>query len=43
MESIENLYTAGIAIPPDRLTVVGAATDPGSKRALFLALQTRLR
>ena len=42
-EHVESLYTAGAVIPPDRLTVVGAATDPGSKRALFLALQTRPR
>jgi hypothetical protein len=42
-EKVENLYTAGAVIPPDRLTVVGAATGPRSKRALFLALQTRPR
>jgi len=42
-EHVENIYTAGVVIPPDRLTVVGAASDPRSKRALFLALQTRPR
>ncbi len=42
-ENVESLYTAGAVIPPDRLTVVGAASDPRSKRALFLALQTRPR
>ena len=42
-EDVESLYTAGVVIPPDRLTVVGAARDPKSNRALFLALQTQLR
>jgi hypothetical protein len=42
-ESVEDLYTAGMVLPAGRLKLVGAASDPNSRRALFLALQTRLR
>jgi len=42
-ESVEKLYTAGMVVPPGKLKLVGAASDPNSRRALFLALQTRLR
>lgn len=40
-ETIQELYTAGIVVPFERLQTVGAASDPGSKRALFLMLQVR--
>jgi len=40
-ETIQDLYTAGMVLPLDRLQTVGAASDPGSKRALFLTLQVR--
>jgi hypothetical protein len=40
-ETIQDLYTAGISLPFERLQTVGAASDPGSNRALFLMLQVR--
>ena len=40
-ETREDLYTAGMVLPLERLQTVGAASDPGSKRALFLTLQVR--
>jgi hypothetical protein len=43
VEEVESLYTAGMVLPPGKLKLVGAASDPNSKRALFLALQTRPR
>ena len=42
-EQVEDLYTAGMVLPPGKLKLVGAASDPNSRRALFLALQTRPR
>jgi len=42
-ESVEDLYTAGMVLPAGKLRLVGAASDPNSRRALFLALQTRAR
>jgi hypothetical protein len=42
-ETREDLYTAGMVLPLERLQTVGAASDPGSKRALFLTLQVRER
>jgi hypothetical protein len=42
-ESVEPLYTAGMVLPSGKLKLVGAASDPNSNRALFLALQTRPR
>lgn len=39
----ENQYTQGIVLPMGRLLVVGAARDPGSKKALFLSLKVRAR
>jgi hypothetical protein len=42
-ERYENQYTQGIVLPMGRLLVVGAARDPGSKKALFLSLQVRAR
>lgn len=39
--SVADLYTASIGVGVDKLTVVGAARDPDSKRALFLTLQAR--
>jgi hypothetical protein len=41
--SIADLYTASLGVGVDKLTVVGAASDPDSKRALFLTLQARPR
>jgi hypothetical protein len=41
--SVEDLFTAGMVLPPGKLRLVGAASDPNSKRALFLALQARAR
>jgi hypothetical protein len=38
---IDDLYTASIAVNTGKLTVVGAARDPDSKRALFLTFQAR--
>jgi hypothetical protein len=40
-ETIQDLYTAGMSLPFERLQTVGAASDPGSNRALFLMLQVR--
>jgi hypothetical protein len=40
-ETLQEVYTAGMVLPLERLQTVGAATDPGSKRALFLTLQVR--
>ena len=42
-ERYENQYTQGIVLPMGRLLVVGAARDPGSRKALFLSLQVRAR
>ena len=42
-EKVEPLYTAGMVLPPGKLKLVGAASDPNSRRALFLALQARPR
>jgi hypothetical protein len=42
-ERVEDLYTAGMVLPAGKLKLVGAASDPNSRRALFLALQTRPR
>ena len=42
-ESVRDLYTAALVLPAGKLRLVGAATDPNSNRALFLALQTRPR
>ena len=42
-ERYENQYTQGIVLPIGRLLVVGAARDPGSRKALFLSLQVRSR
>ena len=42
-ESIHNLYTTGMVLPMHKLHVVGAASDPGSNRALFLTLQVSSR
>lgn len=42
-ESVDELYTAGLVLPAGKLKLVGAASDPNSRRALFLALQTRPR
>lgn len=39
--TIADLYTASIGVGVNKLTVVGAASDPDSKRALFLTLQAR--
>lgn len=39
----DNLYTTEMVLPIGRLHVVGAASDPGSKRALFLTLQVQAR
>jgi len=40
---VEELYTAGIVVDAEKLTLVVAASAPDSKRALFLALQARPR
>ena len=42
-EEIEELYRTGMALTAGRLHVVGAASDPDSKRALFLTFQAKLR
>jgi hypothetical protein len=42
-EEIEDLYRTGMVLTAGRLTVVGAAKDPESQRALFLFLQARPR
>ena len=42
-EKIEELYRTGMVLTTGRLHVVGAASDPESKRALFLTLQAKLR
>ena len=38
---IDDLYTASLAVSTGKLTVVGAARDPSSKRALFITFQAR--
>jgi len=40
---VEELYTAGMVVDADKLTLVVAASAPDSKRALFLALQVHPR
>jgi len=40
---IEELYTAGLVVEANKLTLVIAASAPDSKRALFLALQVSPR
>jgi len=42
-QTVKNLYTTGMVLPMGKLHVVGAASDPGSQRALFLTLQVRAR
>lgn len=42
-KSVEDLYTAGMRLMPGKFTLVGAASDPDSARALFLALHARPR
>jgi len=42
-ETIEDLFTAGMVMPSGKLKLVGAAADPNSDRAIFLALETRPR
>jgi hypothetical protein len=42
-ESVDELYTAAMVLPAGKLKLVGAASDPNSRRALFLALQARPR
>jgi hypothetical protein len=39
----EDLYVAGLTLTADRVTLVGAAQDPASKTALFLAVQAAPR
>ncbi len=39
--ALAEIYRASIGVNVGKLTVVGAARDPDSKRALFLALQAR--
>jgi hypothetical protein len=41
--SIAELYSASLGVSVGKLTVVGAASDPGSDRALFLTFQARPR
>jgi hypothetical protein len=41
--AVRSLYSMGIAVPTDRQHILGAATDPGADRALFLALRARPR
>lgn len=43
VETIEDLYTAGMVVTMGKLTMVVAASSPDSKQALFLALQVRPR
>jgi hypothetical protein len=40
---VEELYTAGMVVQADKLTLVVAASAPDSQRALFLALQVHPR
>ncbi len=42
-KDIEELYTAGMVVEANKLTLVIAASAPDSKRALFLALQANPR
>lgn len=42
-ENVKDLYRASLVLPPGELYMVGAAADPNSKRALFLALKTQAR
>jgi hypothetical protein len=42
-EEVESMYSAGMLLPTGQLQVVGAAADPNSRRALFLALKTEPR
>jgi hypothetical protein len=43
VETIEDLYSMGMVMELDRLRVIGAASGPNSRRALFLTLQVRER
>jgi hypothetical protein len=42
-ETAEELYSMGMVMEMDRLRVVGAASGPDSKRALFLTVQVSER
>jgi hypothetical protein len=42
-ESVEDLYTAAMVLPVGKFKLVGAASGPDSRRALFLALQAQVR
>ena len=42
-ESLQTVYTASVVLPVGRSLMLGAAQNPESKRALFLALQARPR
>ena len=42
-ESVQTVYTASVVLPVGRSLMLGAAQNPESKRALFLALQARPR
>ena len=42
-KEIEDLYRTGMVLSAGRVTVVGAAKDPDSQRALFLFLQASPR
>jgi hypothetical protein len=42
-ERLQDVYTATVVLPVGRTLMLGAAQNPASKRALFLALQARPR
>ena len=42
-ERVQDVYSAGVALPVGRMLMLGAAQNPESKRALFLTLQARPR
>jgi len=43
VETIKDLYSAGMVLTAGRVHVVGAAREPGSNRALFLILEVKAR
>ena len=42
-EKIQDVYSTAVVLPVGRMLMLGAAQNPESKRALFLALSARPR
>ena len=42
-EKVQDVYATAVVLPVGRMLMLGAAQNPESKRALFLALQAKPR